>query len=693
MHVPTFQSLVCLSLLTVPYASAIPLDENLWPRAATTCNPNDVKTVKNSNKQPTAYCKSWLSAKQSKSTVKDLSVAKVSSACTCILASASSSSAATAKRTTVSTKKTTSATKKATSTTKKTTSATKEAKSTTKKTSSTKKASSSTKKSSSLSTKKASASIKTALKQISVATKASSSSSSTRRPPSTPTQKTSSTQKTTTSSKKTTTTTASTSKLSTSAPKTIKSINVTSQKPTSTSASIKQSSSSSSTKASSSPSSSKTTKSSSIHSIISSSSFSSSSSSSTSFVAPSGSAIPTDPVTSVVANQKAPTSVSTRASSSAQSSSNVAASSQTSSASTNSKDASTGSNIVTNGNFNQGSTTGWHGARAYGTKFNVASLAGDSNYEALVKYALDVNDNASGQLYQNVNIPANSAWQLGADVYLNYPNGLPAGVSCVVKYSLGSDAIILKQYGVASSSGAVLSDTASGQLSTGFTGRFQIDTYCSTTSSAASFALGFGNIQLLVSDAGSAATSTTAAPNAALATASMPSTTSSAASASATSANMLTNGDFGSGDYTGWALFRLGSPTFAIQGNPGAYVSYITFPAGGDANSQASLMQQSATATAGKTYTVSMGLLLNYPSGLPNDGSSCSLQVYFVDSNGFGMSFVQTSYKNGDAAYQSISGTGSVNNGFKGVFDILIRCYGSASAIVAGVEDVQLFES
>jgi len=156
---------------------------------------------------------------------------------------------------------------------------------------------------------------------------------------------------------------------------------------------------------------------------------------------------------------------------------------------------------------------------------------------------------------------------------------------------------------------------------------------------------------------------------------------------------MLTNGDFGTGDFSSWALFRLGNPTFAIQGNPGSYVSVITFPAGGDANSQAALLQQPATAQSGKTYSMSMGLLLNYPNGLPNDGSSCSLQVYFVDSNGFGVSFAQTSYKNGDAAFQSVTGSGSVNNGFSGNFNILIRCYGSASAIVAGVEDVQLFES
>ncbi|CAD0113493.1 unnamed protein product [Aureobasidium uvarum] len=382
----------------------------------------------------------------------------------------------------------------------------------------------------------------------------------------------------------------------------------------------------------------------------------------------SASAIPMDPVTNVVANQKAPTGVSTRSSSIPQTSSTTADSKATSSP--------------------QGSTTGWHGARAFGTKFSVASLAGDSNYEALVKYSLAANDNASGQLYQNVTIPANSAWQLSANVFLNYPSGLPAGVACVVKYSLGSDDIILEQYGVASSSGPVLSDSASGQMSQGFTGRFMIDTYCnSASSSAASFALGFGNIQLLVSDAGS--TTTAAATTAAAITTSSASSTPS----STTGTNMLTNGNFGTGDYSGWALFRLGNPTFAVQGNPNAYVSVISFPAGGDSNSQAALLQQSGTAKAGKTYTASMGLLLNYPNGLPNDGSSCSLQMYFVDSNGFGVSFAQTSYKYGDAAYQSITGSGTVNNGFDGVFDILIRCYGSARAIVAGVEDVQLFES
>lgn len=388
-----------------------------------------------------------------------------------------------------------------------------------------------------------------------------------------------------------------------------------------------------------------------------------------------------DAATGVVANQKAPTGVSTRSSSSIQTTSSTVASSATTAASANTKDLSNGSNVITNGIFSQGSTTGWHGARAFGTKFSVASLAGDSNYEALVNYALAADDNASGQLYQNVTIPANSAWQLSADVYLNYPNGLPAGVSCVVKYSLGSDSIILKQYGVASTSGSVLSDTATGQLSQAFTGRFMIDTYCnSASSSAASFSLGFGNIQLLVADATS-----TSSPS---------STTSSAASATSTSsANMLTNGDFGTGDYTGWALYRLGNPTFAIQGNPNAYVSVITFPAGGDVNSQAALLQQSATAKSGTTYTASMGLLLNYPSGLANDGSSCTVQVYFVDSNGYGVSFAQTSYGYGDAAYQSITGSGTVNNGFDGVFDIMIRCYGGAQAIVAGVEDVQLLES
>jgi hypothetical protein len=335
--------------------------------------------------------------------------------------------------------------------------------------------------------------------------------------------------------------------------------------------------------------------------------------------------------------------------------------------------------------FSQGSTTGWHGARAYGTNFGIASLAGDSNYEALVRYALAADDNASGQLYQNVTIPANSAWQLNADVFLNYPNGLPAGVSCVVKYSLGSDSMILKQYGATSASGALLSDSASGTLSQGFTGRFMIDTYCnSASSSAASFAMGFGNIQLSISNAGSVspAAATTAATSA-----------SSPTSTATTGTNMITNGDFGTGDYTYWAIYRLGNPTFAIQGNPGSYVSVITFPAGGDANSQAALLEHPATAKAGKTYSASMGLLLNYPSGLANDGSSCSVQFYFVDSNGFGVSFAQTSYKNGDAAFQRITGSGSPNNGFDGNLNILIRCYGSASAIVAGVEDVQLFES
>ncbi|KAG9945696.1 hypothetical protein KCU85_g7102, partial [Aureobasidium melanogenum] len=659
MYIPSAQSLFCLSLLALPYTSAIPLHENLQPRAATTCNNNDIKTVNSSNKQPVAYCKSWLATKQSKSTVKGLTVAQISNACKCVEASASSSSAAAAKKTTSSTKKP-SSTKKVTSST-------------------TKKATSST---------KITTSIKSTLKEVPISTRASSA-----------TKSSTSTKKTSTSSKQSTTSKQSTSsKTSTSQKSTATSTSVASEKSTWTSVSTKQSSSSSS-KTSSMPSStiksssSSFTSSTSAQSHLSSSAPSTTSSvSSTTFSAV---AIPMDAVTGVVTNQKAPTGVSTRSSSSIQTSSSTVASSSTTAASANTKDLSKGSNVIANGIFNQGSTTGWHGARAFGTKFAVASLAGDSNYEALVKYALAADDNASGQLYQNVTIPANSAWQLSADVYLNYPSGLPAGVACVVKYSLGSDSIILKQYGVASTSGAVLSDSASGTLSQAFTGRFQIDTYCnSASSSAASFALGFGNIQLLVADAGSA-TSTAATTNAAVTTStSTPSsTTSSAASASTTGANMLTNGDFGTGDFSGWALYRLGDPTFAIQGNPNAYVSVITFPAGGDSNSQAALLQQPANATSGTTYTASMGLLLNYPSGLANDGSSCSVQVYFVDSNGFGISFAQTTYTYGDAAYQSITGSGSVNNGFSGVFDIMIRCYGGAQAIAAGVEDVQLYVS
>ncbi|THW29475.1 hypothetical protein D6D23_01057 [Aureobasidium pullulans] len=684
MHIPTFQSLVCLSLLTAPYVSAFPLDENLQPRAATTCNANDVKTVKNSNKQPVPYCKSWLSSKHSTSTVKGLSVAQVSNACKCIQASASSSSVAAAKKTTSSAKKA----------------------------SSTKKVTSSTKKISS-STKKATTSVKkTTFKQALVVTKASSSSSksSSTKKSSTSSQKTSSKPTSTlvqSTSKKTSSTAL---RSSTSTLKTIaRSTSVTSEKSTWTPVSTKQSSSSSSKISSSSTSGRSTaSSSSSTHSTISTSStITSSATGSSSSAVVSGTlssafssavAIPTDPTSDVVANQKAPTSVSTRSASDSQTSTSNAVSSETSSPSTNSNTASTGSNIITNGNFNGGSTNGWHGARAYGTKFSVASLAGDSNYEALVKYALAANDNASGQLYQNISIPANSAWQLNADVYLNYPSGLPAGVSCVVKYSLGSDSIILKQYGAVSTSGAVLSDTASGQLSQAFTGRFQIDTYCnSASSSAASFALGFGNIQLLVSDAGSAAATSAAATSAAArvasTTASSPSTTSSAAGGSATANNMLTNGNFGTGDFSGWALYRLGNPTFAIQGDPNAYVSVIKFPAGGDSNSQAALLQQPASVQAGKTYNLSMGLLLNYPSGLPADGATCSLQVYLVDSNGFGILFAQTKYGNGDAAFQSIAGTGTVNSGFDGNFNIMLRCYGSASAIVTGIEDVVVSES
>ncbi|KAK6006282.1 hypothetical protein QM012_006692 [Aureobasidium pullulans] len=659
MHIPTVQSLLCLSLLALPYASAVPLDANLQPRVTTTCNANDIKTVNSSNKQPVAYCKSWLASKQSKSTVKGLTVAQVSNACKCVQASASSSSAAA--------KKTTSTTKKSSSTTKVTSSA---------------------KKVTSSATTKATTSIKTSLKEVSISTRASSS-----------TKTSTSSKKTSTSSKQSSTSKQSTSsKSSTSQKPTATSTSVASKKSTSTSASTKQSSSSSGKTSSKPTSAAKSSSSASISSTSTQSHHSSSASSTTSSVSSatfSADAIPMDPVTGVVANQKAPTGVSTRSSSSIQTSSSTIASSATTAASANTKDLSNGSNVITNGIFGQGSTTGWHGAEAFGTKFAVASLAGDSNYEALVKYALAAGDNASGQLYQNVTIPANSAWQLSANVFLNYPSGLPAGISCVVKYSLGSDSIVLKQYGVASTSGSILSDTASGQLSQAFTGRFMIDTYCnSASSSAASFALGFGNIQLLVADAGSA-TSSAATTNAAVAasTSSPSSTTSSAASASTTGANMLTNGDFNTGDFSGWALYRLGTPTFAIQGNPNAYVSVITFPAGGSYNSQAALLQQSATAQSGKTYTASLGLLLNYPSGLANDGSACSVQVYLVDSNGFGVSFASTTYGYGDAAYQSITGSGTVNNGFTGVFDIMIRCYGGAQAIVAGVEDVQLFES
>ncbi|KAG9514427.1 hypothetical protein KCV07_g8165, partial [Aureobasidium melanogenum] len=660
MHIPTAQSLLCLSLLALPYASAVPLNENLQLRAVTTCNANDIKTVNSNNKQPVAYCKTWLATKQSKSTVKGLTVAQISNACKCVEASASSSSVAAAKKTTSSTKRSSSTIKVTSSAVRKTTS----------------------------STKKATTSIKTTLKEASISTRTSSA-----------TKSSTSTKNTSTSSKQSTTSKQSTSsKISTSQKSTATSTSVASKKSTWTSVSTMQSSSSSS-KASSKPTS--TTKISSsafISSTLAQSYLSSSASSATSSVSSttfSAVAIPMDAVTGVVTNQKAPTGVSTRSSSSIQTSSSTIASSATTAASANTKDLSNGNNVITNGIFSQGSTTGWHGAQAFGTKFAVASLAGDGNYEALVKYALAADDNASGQLYQNVTIPANSAWQLSANVYLNYPSGLPVGISCVVKYSLGSDSIILKQYGVASTSGSVLSDTASGTLSQAFTGRFQIDTYCnSASSSVASFALGFGNVQLLVANAGSA-TSAAATTNAAVATStSTPSsTTSSAASASTTGANMLTNGDFGTGDFSGWALYRLGNPTFAIQGNPNAYVSVITFPAGGDSNSQAALLQQSANATSGTTYTASMGLLLNYPSGLANDGSSCSVQVYFVDSNGFGISFAQTTYAYGDAAYQSITGSGSVNNGFQGVFDIMIRCYGGAQAIVAGVEDVQLFVS
>lgn len=69
------------------------------------------------------------------------------------------------------------------------------------------------------------------------------------------------------------------------------------------------------------------------------------------------------------------------------------------------------------------------------------------------------------------------------------------------------------------------------------------------------------------------------------------------------------------------------------------------------------------------------------------------MQVYLVDSNGFGILFAQTKYGNGDAAFQSITGTGTVNSGFDGNFNIMLRCYGSASAIVTGIEDVVVSES
>jgi hypothetical protein len=35
MHLPTVQSFLCLSLIALPYVSAVPLDEKLSPRAAT----------------------------------------------------------------------------------------------------------------------------------------------------------------------------------------------------------------------------------------------------------------------------------------------------------------------------------------------------------------------------------------------------------------------------------------------------------------------------------------------------------------------------------------------------------------------------------------------------------------------------------------------------------------------------------
>lgn len=88
-----------------------------------------------------------------------------------------------------------------------------------------------------------------------------------------------------------------------------------------------------------------------------------------------------------------------------------------------------------------------------------------------------------------------------------------------------------------------------------------------------------------------------------------------------------------------------------------------------------------------------MGLLLAYPSGLANDGSTCTFQAYLVDSNGYGILFASTSYSYGDAAFQTITGSGTVNNGFNGYFDIMIRCYGGANNIIVGVEDVQVFEN
>jgi hypothetical protein len=300
---------------------------------------------------------------------------------------------------------------------------------------------------------------------------------------------------------------------------------------------------------------------------------------------------------------------------------------------------------------------------------------------------MNPNDNASGQLYQNVSIPANSAWQLNANIFLNSPRGLPFGVTCVVKYSLGSDSIILDQYGVGALSGTALTDTASGRLSDAFTGRFQIDTYCnSASSSAVTFALGFGNIQLFISDAGNAPAST---PTATTKAAAAPTTT--ASSSSNTGANMLTNGNFSTGSFSGWALYRLNDGVgFSIGASNKGNSAQVSFPAGGDVNSQAGLLQQKASVKAGTTYSISMALVLNGYAGLAADGSTCNVQIYLVDGNGYGISFLQTSYTSADGGDKTITASGSNNVAFDGTFNIMLRCYGGANPIVVSLRNIVL---
>lgn len=339
-----------------------------------------------------------------------------------------------------------------------------------------------------------------------------------------------------------------------------------------------------------------------------------------------------------------------------------------------------------NGNFSQGSVAYWHGAHAINTKFSVASLAGDSNYEALVKYSLNPNDNASGQLYQNVSIPAGSAWQLGANVYLNYPSGLPAGVSCVIKYSLGSDSIILKQYGVVSTSGSVLSDTASGQLSQAFNGRFQIDTYCnSISSSAASFALGFDNIQLLISKATSATSSASAA-----ASTSSSATSSTCAPSVATNTNLASNGNFNSGSLSGWTTgaSTIGSAAYSVQARSGTSDNYavmkLTPGSYNEANGQ---MSQNLQVISGYVYNFSADVYFNLPSGLPS-GAVCTVTYQIGDTPIYGYQTDRVTIDSNNHISDSRNGTISTTD-CSAALQIYVDCTGISSAVSIGFDNVQ----